>query len=90
MCYNCGCFIPDDDMGFPDNITEKTLQDLANKWSKTLPETKKDLYRLLLDDNPKLGQEPLKSIFEKAAAAWSQSMEEAKKNTASLLKSQII
>lgn len=89
MCYNCGCAIPDDDMGQSDNITEKTLEDLAVKWGKNLPETKKELLVLLLNNDSKLGEEPLKSMFEKAATAWRQPLEEAKKNTTNTLKSQV-
>lgn len=51
MCYNCGCGMPNDDMGNKDNITEETIK--------------------------------------KAAAASSQSVEEAKKNTLEELKKQL-
>jgi len=26
MCWNCGCMMPDDDHGSPDNITTETLR----------------------------------------------------------------
>ena len=26
MCWNCGCMLPDDDHGNPDNITTETLR----------------------------------------------------------------
>lgn len=29
MCYNCGCGLPDDDMGNEKNITNKTFDELA-------------------------------------------------------------
>ena len=29
MCWNCGCMMPDDDHGNPDNITTKTLRQAA-------------------------------------------------------------
>lgn len=51
MCYNCGCQMPDNDMGNPKNITDK--------------------------------------IFEEAAQATDQKVEEAKKNTLELLKKQL-
>ena len=37
MCYNCGCGKPDDDMGDPKNITDKTFEEAA-KASKEYPE----------------------------------------------------
>lgn len=89
MCYNCGCAIPDDNMGHPENITEKTLEDLAGKWGKDLDTTKRELLGLLQNNDPRLEQEPLKSMFEGSSKAWGQSVEEAKRNTASLLKSQV-
>lgn len=89
MCYNCGCAIADDDMGQTDNITEKTLENLAITWGKDLPETKRELLALLLNNDSKLEEEPLKSMFEKAATAWKQSLEEARKNITSLLKNQV-
>lgn len=88
MCYNCGCTIPDDNMGSDDNITEKTLHDLSHTWGKGIDETKRELLSVLTKDDPRLKEDPLKSMFEKAASSWGQSVEEAKKNTASLLKSQ--
>lgn len=90
MCYNCGCAIPEDDMGHPDNITESTLQHLSEHWGKNLVETKKELLSLLSTNDPRLQiDHHLKEMFEKAAKAWGQSMEDAKKNTAGLLKSQV-
>ena len=29
MCYNCGCEMPDNDMGNPKNITNKTFEEAA-------------------------------------------------------------
>ena len=90
MCYNCGCTIPDDNMGSNDNITESTLRHLSEHWGKKLIETKKELLNLLSTSDPRLeSEEHLKSMFEKAASSWGQSVEEAKKNTASLLKDQL-
>lgn len=90
MCYNCGCRVSDDDMGSGDNITESTLGHLAEHWGKDLTQTKKELLSLLLTNSPKLEQDThLKNMFEKASHSWGQSVEEAKKNTASLLKSQV-
>lgn len=45
MCYNCGCGMPDDDMGNLKNITNKTIDEVSeiNGMSKknTLEEIKK-------------------------------------------------
>lgn len=85
MCYNCGCEIPDDDMGHPDNITNHTFHHLAEKLGKTEEETKHMVLASLVansvDQNPDLVE-----MFEKAAAAEGQTVDEAKKNTIALLK----
>lgn len=53
MCYNCGCGIPDDDMGKGKvseggaSLTEDDLTKLAEKWGMSLEETKKNIYELL-------------------------------------------
>ena len=53
MCYNCGCGIPDDDMGKGKvseggaSLTEDDLTKLAGKWGMSLEETKKNIYELL-------------------------------------------
>lgn len=40
MCYNCGCGIPDDDMGDPANITEKTITDAARASNQSVKDAK--------------------------------------------------
>lgn len=51
MCFNCGCGIPDDNMGKPDaagaSLTEKTFEELAESWDMTVEEAKKNTYKLL-------------------------------------------
>lgn len=53
MCYNCGCGIPDDDMGYGKvtqgggAITEDDLIELSKKTNSTLEDTKKEIYKLL-------------------------------------------
>lgn len=90
MCFNCGCHNPHDDMGSPDNITTETLQHLAEHEGKSLPEMEQLLIGWLENNDPKLENDPhLKEMFEKAAKAWGQSVEEAKKNTYSLLKEEV-
>lgn len=71
-------------MGNPDNITEATLKHLSGHWGKSLPETKAIVLKILEED--KISDSHLAQMFEKAAKAWGQTIEEAKKNTQSLLK----
>ena len=47
MCYNCGCQMPDNDMGNPKNITNKTFHDAAKAASQSVEEAKKNLLELL-------------------------------------------
>ena len=47
MCYNCGCGIPDDDMGHPQNITNKTFAEAARAMSQSEEEAKKNTLELL-------------------------------------------
>lgn len=90
MCYNCGCQNPDDDMGHPDNITKSTLTHLSEHWGKSIKETKLELLKMLDKKDKLLEKEPhLKEMFEKAAKAWGQSVDEAKKNTHDLLKNEL-
>jgi hypothetical protein len=85
MCYNCGCDAPDDDMGHPDNITNHTFHHLGERLGKSENETKELVLKAIetntIDKYPDLTQ-----MFEKAAKAENQSVEEAKKETLKLLK----
>ncbi len=85
MCYNCGCRILEDDMGNPANIHTAMLEELSEKWQLDLAEVKK----LFLDytEGKEIGEKQveLEIIFNKAAAAWGQPLEDAKKNTAKIL-----
>jgi hypothetical protein len=47
MCYNCGCEMPDNDMGNPKNITNKTFEEAAKASSKSPEEAKKNTLDLL-------------------------------------------
>lgn len=91
MCYNCGCFNPTDDMGHNDNITNQTqLKALSLYWKKSFKETQKNLLEMLELEDPNLEKDVfLKDMFENAAHAWGQSVNEAKKNTLLLLKSEL-
>jgi len=53
MCYNCGCGIPNDDMGRGKlseggaSLTEDDFQKMADDWGMSLEEAKKHVYELL-------------------------------------------
>lgn len=92
MCYNCGCHIPDDDMGHPDNITISTFQALGKKVGKNLHDTQHWVYDYLAaqNANPDSAKNPdIEEMFLKASKAWGQSMNEAKKQVFNMLKSEL-
>jgi len=47
MCYNCGCQMPDNDMGDPKNITDKTFEDAAKASEQSVEEAKRNTLELL-------------------------------------------
>jgi hypothetical protein len=47
MCYNCGCEMPDNDMGNPKNITNKTFEEAAKAASQSPEEAKRNSLELL-------------------------------------------
>lgn len=51
MCFNCGCDIPEDNMGKPDakgaSLTEKSFEEMAKAWDMTTDDAKKNTYKLL-------------------------------------------
>lgn len=59
MCYNCGCGLPDDDMGQghalaqPNgkSITNQTFEELAKKWNLTPEQAKEKVYEMLNHDH---------------------------------------
>jgi len=91
MCYNCGCGMPDDDMGHADNITNKTFEVLASTFAKSVQETKKLVYDYLTGSNTLSGDEivAIDEMLIKASAAWGQSIDDAKKETLHLLKREV-
>jgi len=48
MCYNCGCGMPNDNLGDPRNITDKTFEDAAKAASQSPEEAKKNTLALLM------------------------------------------
>ncbi|HWC02309.1 MAG TPA: hypothetical protein VHF87_06035 [Methylomirabilota bacterium] len=47
MCYNCGCKMPDNDMGDPKNITNKTFKEAAEAAGQSVEEAKRNTLELL-------------------------------------------
>lgn len=53
MCYNCGCEMPNDDMGKGKvteggaSLTESDFEKIAKKWSMSKESAKKNTYELL-------------------------------------------
>ena len=47
MCYNCGCQMPDNDMGNPKNITNKTFNEASKAAGQSAEEAKKNTLDLL-------------------------------------------
>lgn len=47
MCYNCGCGLPDDNMGHPENITNETFEKAAKAENHTVKEGQENTYELL-------------------------------------------
>lgn len=47
MCYNCGCGMPNNDMGNPKNITNKTFEEAAKAMEQSFKESKKNALELL-------------------------------------------
>lgn len=47
MCYNCGCGMPNNDMGKPENITEQRLAEAAKAMGQTLEESRENMLALL-------------------------------------------
>lgn len=47
MCYNCGCALPDDDMGDTKTITNKTFEEAARAMNQSVEEAKRETLKLL-------------------------------------------
>jgi hypothetical protein len=47
MCYNCGCGMPNNDMGNPNNITNKTFEEAAKAMNQSPADAKKNARELL-------------------------------------------
>ena len=47
MCYNCGCGMPNNDMGKPENITSKTFEEAAKAMGHSVKDGEKNARELL-------------------------------------------
>lgn len=47
MCYNCGCQMPNNDMGKTENITNETFEKAADAMGMSIKESKKNALELL-------------------------------------------
>ncbi|MCL5773907.1 MAG: hypothetical protein M1536_05945 [Firmicutes bacterium] len=54
MCYNCGCQMPDNDMGNPKNITNKTFEESAKAMNMPVEKAKKNTLELLQKELAKI------------------------------------
>ena len=56
MCWNCGCMMPDDDMGNPDNITTETIRAAAraagNRSVHDVVENMERTYKAMVRNTP--------------------------------------
>ena len=94
MCYNCGCGNSSDNMGHEDNITEETFHyHLVEKLQMSGKEIKLLVFTLLKEQviNKDFSKKNslVEETFKKAAKAWGQSIDEAKKYTYEMLKNEL-
>ena len=47
MCYNCGCRMPNNDMGHPENITNQTFEKAAEAMGLTVERSRENALELL-------------------------------------------
>ena len=47
MCYNCGCQMPNNDMGKAENITNKTFEEAAEAMGLSARKSKQNALELL-------------------------------------------
>ena len=47
MCYNCGCGMPNNDMGKPENITTKTFEAAAKAMGQSTKDARENAHELL-------------------------------------------
>jgi hypothetical protein len=47
MCYNCGCGMPNNNMGKPQNITNKTFEEASAAMGQSTKDAKANAHKLL-------------------------------------------
>lgn len=47
MCYNCGCQMPNNDMGMAENITNETFEKAADAMGMSLKESRENALHLM-------------------------------------------
>jgi hypothetical protein len=47
VCYNCGCQMPNNDMGKSENITNETFEKAAEAMNMSAQESRKNAFQLL-------------------------------------------
>ena len=50
MCYTCGCGSPDNDMGDPRNITDKTFEEAAKADNESIEVAKRNTLNTLKEN----------------------------------------
>lgn len=95
MCYNCGCGLPDDDMGVghalaePNgkSLTDKSFKILSEKWNVSENEAKKITLELLTGEKNDIDlKSELNSLMDEAAKSQGMTIEESQDETIKLLK----
>lgn len=92
MCYNCGCGDPNDTMGNDNNITNQiTLTNLSKKWGVTFDEVRQIVYDELVGKPPEdpTRAKDIANMYEVAAKAWGQTVEEGRASTLELMKREL-
>lgn len=75
--------MPNDDMGHPDNITNETIDKLAQKLGVSTDEVKKQMDEYIKSNA--IDNATFEEVFAKASQAWGQSVDNAKAETLKLL-----
>ncbi len=71
MCYNCGCQMPDNDMGNPKNITSKTFEKAAKAAGQSTDEAKKKRSRASAENDVPEKIENGWALFSLRRSRWS-------------------
>jgi hypothetical protein len=98
MCYNCGCGIPNDDMGQGHaelehdgkSITDETFTKLGEKWGMDKHAAQMLVFNFINGDaHDEEKQQYMEHLYEHAAESQGMSKKEAENETLKLLKKQL-